>query len=187
MIALLGAAGGALYIRLRWHRAPQAYRAMIALAAGYGIVGILIGAWVLHFELPENESTEPVPKAMLPAPSTVSENAVANPTGADGLAIAKYLVQTRGVHSVDICDLIGMYADTITVARESGQAPDAIRALLHAEIEKRATSRFLAATDMSPAEDVIDREIEYAYGNRDMGATQVRSYWVNSCVAQRRG
>jgi len=142
---------------------------------------------VLHFELPENESTEPVPKAMLPAPSTVSENAVANPTGADGLAIAKYLVQTRGVHSVDICDLIGMYADTITVARESGQAPDAIRALLHAEIEKRATSRFLAATDMSPAEDVIDREIEYAYGNRDMGATQVRSYWVNSCVAQRRG
>src|SRR5277367_3945907 len=178
MIAILGAAGGALFIRLRWHRAPQAYRAMIALAAGYGIVGILIGAWVLHFELPENESTEPVPKAMLAAPSTVSENAVANPSGADGLAIAKYLVQTHDVHSLDICDLIGMYADTITVARESGQAPAAIRTLLHAEIEKRATARFLAATDMSPAEGVIDREIEYAYGNRDMGATQIRSYWV---------
>jgi hypothetical protein len=40
-IALLPVAAGALYIRLRWRRAPQAYHAMIALALGYFIAGAL--------------------------------------------------------------------------------------------------------------------------------------------------
>jgi hypothetical protein len=93
----------------------------------------------------------------------------------------------RGVHFIDICDVMGMYADTITVAREAGQEREAIRALLHEQLEKKASARFLAATNLSPAEGVIDREIEYSYGIWDMGATQVRSYWVNSCLAQRRG
>jgi hypothetical protein len=40
---------GTLYIRLRWRRSPQAYRAMIGLTACYFIAGSIVGAWVLHF------------------------------------------------------------------------------------------------------------------------------------------
>jgi hypothetical protein len=51
-IAFLLMIAGALYIRLRWRRAPQAYRAMIALALGYFIAGAVAGAWVVHRAAP---------------------------------------------------------------------------------------------------------------------------------------
>ncbi len=47
LIALALIVSGALYIRLRWRRSPQAYRAMIALAACYFVAGSLTGAWIL--------------------------------------------------------------------------------------------------------------------------------------------
>jgi hypothetical protein len=40
--------GSTLYIRLRWHRSPRAYRAMLALATCYFLAGGFIGAWALH-------------------------------------------------------------------------------------------------------------------------------------------
>ena len=39
---------GAVYVRLRWRRAPQAYRAMVVVAAGYLVVGAVLGGWVVH-------------------------------------------------------------------------------------------------------------------------------------------
>lgn len=50
----------AIYIRLRWHRSPQAYRAMIALAACYALAGSLLGAWVFHLvaPVPKEQATE---------------------------------------------------------------------------------------------------------------------------------
>lgn len=47
--------GGALYIRLRWRHAPQAFRAMIVLATCYFFAGSVIGAWVLHIAAPKLE------------------------------------------------------------------------------------------------------------------------------------
>ena len=44
LIALTLIGGGALYIRSRWRRSPQAYRAMIALAACYFVAGSIVGA-----------------------------------------------------------------------------------------------------------------------------------------------
>ena len=43
---------GALYIRLRWWRSPQAYRAMIALAVCYLAAGAILGAWIVHLAAP---------------------------------------------------------------------------------------------------------------------------------------
>jgi len=75
-IAALLIAGGALYIRLRWRRSPQAYRAMIAVAAGYAIAGALLGAWVLHVLGPPavkrgTETLAPIAAASPPLPSSV--------------------------------------------------------------------------------------------------------------------
>jgi hypothetical protein len=82
--ALLGAllAGGtALYIRLRWHRAPQAFTVMVAVAVCYFVAGAVLGAWVLHLLGPSAPSSAPrssdqppsgAPEQASPVPSAVA-------------------------------------------------------------------------------------------------------------------
>ena len=52
IMAVLLIAGGTLYIRQRWRRSPQAYRAMIWLTACYFVAGSIVGAWILHLFAP---------------------------------------------------------------------------------------------------------------------------------------
>jgi hypothetical protein len=47
-VALALVVAGVLYIHLRWRRSPQAYRAMMGLAACYFVAGSIGGAWILH-------------------------------------------------------------------------------------------------------------------------------------------
>src|ERR1700736_1666305 len=67
-IALMLVAVGALYVQWRWLRSPQAYRAMMRLAACYFVAGSILGAWTLHL-ITSNPS--PVPTKN-PAPSSVT-------------------------------------------------------------------------------------------------------------------
>lgn len=68
-------AGGALYIRLRWHRSPQAYRAMLAVAACYFVAGSLVGSWALHFAT----SKPSIPAAEVATPSAGTASPAALP------------------------------------------------------------------------------------------------------------
>lgn len=52
VIAAALIAAGALYIRLRWRRSPQAYRAMIANAVCYFAAGAILGGWFVHLVAP---------------------------------------------------------------------------------------------------------------------------------------
>jgi hypothetical protein len=79
------AAAGALYVRLRWRRSPQAYRAMMALAACYFVAGSLTSAWVLHL-LTSSSSQPPLP-ASGPA-AVASPVAAASPPNARPAAFA---------------------------------------------------------------------------------------------------
>ena len=58
IVALVLLAVGALYIRQRWRRSPQAYRAMIGLTVCYFVAGSIVGAWVLHLTAPEQNAPE---------------------------------------------------------------------------------------------------------------------------------
>ncbi len=58
VIAFTLVVSGALYIRLRWHRSPRAFRAMIALSAGYFVAGSIAGAWILHLASPRHAETQ---------------------------------------------------------------------------------------------------------------------------------
>src|SRR5271170_5100306 len=51
---------GALYVWLRWRRSPQAYRAMMVLAACYFVAGALAGAWALRLAAPVSSAHETV-------------------------------------------------------------------------------------------------------------------------------
>lgn len=56
-------AGGALYIRLRWWRSPQAYRAMIVVAVCYLVAGAVLGRLLVHLIAPAPSShVEAVPR-----------------------------------------------------------------------------------------------------------------------------
>ena len=69
LVALALLLPGALYIRLRWRRAPQAYRAMIAVAACFFVAGSILGAWTLHLRAPKPaEIATAGPSASMPAP-----------------------------------------------------------------------------------------------------------------------
>src|SRR5262245_35683155 len=48
LVAALLAAVTALYIRLRWRRAPQAFTAMVAVAMCCFVTGAVLGGWVVH-------------------------------------------------------------------------------------------------------------------------------------------
>ena len=72
-------AGGACYIRLRWHRSPHAYRAMMALAICYFVAGSIAGAWILHLTTP-NPSVSAPEVAPLGA-GTAIPAAIASPVG----------------------------------------------------------------------------------------------------------
>ncbi len=80
--SLVGA--GALYVRLRWRRAPQAYTAMVALAVCYFATGAVLGAWSPRLLALRPGATEPsdVGAIALVAPAVpappLSDNA-ANP------------------------------------------------------------------------------------------------------------
>jgi len=49
IIAGLLIASGGLYIRRRWRRSPQAYRAMTAVAVTYLVAGVILGVWTTRF------------------------------------------------------------------------------------------------------------------------------------------
>lgn len=59
---------GALYIRLRWWRSPQAYRAMMALAVGYFVAGALAGAWLFSAAPKPADVSAPVAVSSAVAP-----------------------------------------------------------------------------------------------------------------------
>ena len=50
---------GMLYVHLRWRRAPQAYRAIQAIAACYFVAGSLVGTWALRLVGPGPTITPP--------------------------------------------------------------------------------------------------------------------------------
>ncbi len=68
LVALALVLAGGLYIRLRWRRSPQAYRAMIALAACYFVAGSITGAWILHLSAPK----PPAPSTQVAAPNAAA-------------------------------------------------------------------------------------------------------------------
>jgi endonuclease YncB( thermonuclease family) len=50
--ALVLCTTASLYIHFRWRRAPQAYRAMVAIALGCLAAGVMLGASIEHFAKP---------------------------------------------------------------------------------------------------------------------------------------
>jgi MFS superfamily sulfate permease-like transporter len=81
---------GALYIRRRWGRSPHAYRAMIVLAIGYFVAGMLVGAslvWATYQKVGPVTSAVPAP-AVVPSlkPEALAPSLAAIPLAAPPLS-----------------------------------------------------------------------------------------------------
>lgn len=161
---------GALYIRLRWRRAPQAYSAIIAVAACYFMAGAVLGAWALQFWGPSGASTpaaQPAGSATVPAsapkeasapasnPETVpsAAPAIAGPAGNPGNRFAATVT--------DILD-----GDTVDVTGPSGAARirlEGIDAPEHGQAYGTESTQHLAAL-ISAKSVTLECENETSYG-----------------------
>jgi hypothetical protein len=83
--------GVAVYLGVRWRRAPAALRAMVNIASVCFIAGFLVGAWALHVagsRVPSNAAASPS------APSTAAGSVPASEVG-------KAIVETDEKHASD--------------------------------------------------------------------------------------
>jgi endonuclease YncB( thermonuclease family) len=118
-IALALIAGGALYIRLRWRRSPQAYRAMIALAACYFVAGSIAGAWILHLASPRHAATQ---SASATVPASASAPAVG--AGEAANALSKFSAKVVSITDGDTVDVLTPAGLTYAVRLEGIDAPE---------------------------------------------------------------
>jgi micrococcal nuclease len=119
VIAFVLAIAGAIYIRLRWRRSPQAYRAMMGLAACYFLAGVLAAVWAFHLAAPRpvevasTSPTAPIPPiplggASMPASAAYLPNhytgKVVSITDGDTIDVAlapKGLIQAIRLYGID--------------------------------------------------------------------------------------
>jgi hypothetical protein len=76
LVAAVLIAGSTLYIRLRWRRSPQAYRAMLVIAVCYFVAGSIVSVLVLHLV----EPGPTVPPTQLAIPSAAVTPLAVAPT-----------------------------------------------------------------------------------------------------------
>jgi hypothetical protein len=107
VVAVALVVAGGFYIRLRWSRSPQAYRAMVAIAAGYFVAGLLVGAWALHSAAPKRAEA---------VAQTASANAPAAAVGA-AAGVAVNAPSTFSAKVVSITD-----GDTVDALAPGGLA-----------------------------------------------------------------
>jgi endonuclease YncB( thermonuclease family) len=119
VLALALIVAGALYIRLGWHRSPRAYRAMMALSAGYFIAGSIAGAWVLHLASPRHAETQSA-SANVTAPASgpaVTASEAANP-------LSKFSANVAGITDGDTIDARTPAGLTYSIRLEGIDAPE---------------------------------------------------------------
>lgn len=122
VIAVALVVAGGLYIRLRWRRSPRAYRAMIAIAAGYFAVGIVVGAWALHPAAPKRaESVAQTRGANAPATAAAAVGAAA---GVAVGALSSFSAKVVNITDGDTVDVFGPGGFTYAVRLEGIDAPE---------------------------------------------------------------
>jgi endonuclease YncB( thermonuclease family) len=124
VFALALVLAGALYIRLRWHRSPRAYRAMLALAACYFVAGSLVGAWVLHLTAPKPaEVVAPSSTGIstsLPAPAASAVAAAANPIN----PLSKFSAKVASITDGDTVGVLAPGGQTYAIRLAGIDAPE---------------------------------------------------------------
>ncbi len=143
---ILFVAAGAVYIRLRWGRAPQAYRAMVAIATAYLLMGAVLGGWILH-------------RAMLPSSTAV---ATKSPSVSNPAVVTSGLPNRLSATVVGITD-----GDTIEVADSAGRQKSVrlagIDAPEHDQPSGAQSTQYLASL-VSGKNVTLECENERSYG-----------------------
>jgi len=111
---------GAIYVRLRWHRSPQAYRAMIVLAACYFVAGSLVGAWVLHLATPKPREFPATGASIVATTATP----VASVAPQSVKALNKFSAKVISITDGDTVDVIGPDNFTYAVRLAGIDAPE---------------------------------------------------------------
>src|SRR5712691_6855286 len=121
-VAVALVVAGGFYIHLRWSRSPQAYWAMVAIAAGYFAAGLLVGAWALHPAAPKHaEAVAQTAGANAPATPAVEVGAAA---GVAVGGLSRFSAKIVSITDGDTVDVLTPGGLTYAVRREGIDAPE---------------------------------------------------------------
>jgi endonuclease YncB( thermonuclease family) len=161
-VAALLAAATALYIRLRWRRAPQAFTAMVAVAACFFVAGAVLGAWSLRFLAPRpavlGVSSGPA------APTTIDHGTSDHGTSVTAIQPASGAAYTGPKFSATVTNVLD--GDTVDVVGPNGAARirlTGIDAPEHGQAFGSESTKNLAAL-LSGKSVNLDCENEKSYG-----------------------
>jgi endonuclease YncB( thermonuclease family) len=158
VVAILLVAGGALYVRFRWHRSPRAYRAMFALAACYFVAGALAGGWMaLILSAPKPAASLPPSTADIPSIPAPLASAAAAAAAALSNPLSHFSAKVVSITDGDTVDVLAPGNLTYAVRLAGIDAPE------HDQPFGSQSTQHLS--DLISGKSVtLDCEIERSYG-----------------------
>ena len=144
--------GGAVYVRFRWRRSPQAYRAMIGLAACYFVAGSFVGAWILRLASPRPTAT-----TLSVAAPAISVSTATPATAQSVNPLNKLSAKVTNITDGDTVDVLGPDNATYAIRLSGIDAPEHDQAF-GTQSTQHLTSRIAGKTV------TLDCENERSYG-----------------------
>ena len=123
----------------------------------------------------------------LPADSGESGAETAAPSsGSDAQAIAGFFAQVKAppAQNQKGCEVIGMFADMMAIARDQGIAHEQLREQITTGFAQKAAEKKLPMKWVRPIQTVVEHQVDYVYAHPELKASQVQTKWTDMCQAE---
>lgn len=119
-------------------------------------------------------------------PSNGGDELVAPSSGDDGQVIADFLARIKGSQSNGErpCELIGMFADMMAIARDQGITRESLRSQLDSSFRQKAAEKHIPLKWVRPFQTVVDSQVDYVFDHPRMSAERAQVNWTHMCQSQ---
>ena len=107
-------------------------------------------------------------------------------SGSDAQAIAGFFAQIQAPPSQSQkgCEMIGMFADMMAIARDQGIAHQQLLEQITTSFAQKAAEKNLPMKWVRPIQNVVAHQVNYVYVHPELNAGQVQTKWTDMCQAE---
>lgn len=112
--------------------------------------------------------------------------AAAPSSGDDAQAIAGFFAQVKTPPSQNQkgCEVIGMFADMMAIARDQGIAHEQLLQQINTSFAQKAAAKNVPLKWVRPIQTVVEHQVDYVYAHPELNASQVQTKWTDMCQAE---